>query len=41
MPANPKNPSAPVLVGIVMGSRSDWDTMQHAAQKLEALGVPH
>lgn len=29
------------LVGIVMGSRSDWETMQHAAQKLEALGVPH
>ncbi|MHC1667784.1 5-(carboxyamino)imidazole ribonucleotide mutase [Stenotrophomonas maltophilia] len=33
------NPNAP-LVGIVMGSRSDWETMQHAAQKLEALGVP-
>ena len=29
------------LVGIVMGSRSDWETMQHAAQKLDALGVPH
>ena len=29
------------LVGIVMGSRSDWDTMQHAASKLEALGVAH
>lgn len=29
------------LVGIVMGSRSDWDTMQHAASRLEALGVPH
>jgi len=28
-------------VGIVMGSRSDWETMQHAAAKLEALGVPH
>ena len=24
-----------------MGSKSDWDTMQHAAQLLEALGVPH
>ncbi|MDV3465449.1 5-(carboxyamino)imidazole ribonucleotide mutase [Stenotrophomonas sp. C960] len=33
------NPIAP-LVGIVMGSRSDWETMQHAAQKLQALGVP-
>lgn len=34
------NQSAP-LVGIVMGSRSDWETMQNAAQKLEALGVPY
>ena len=30
-----------VRVGIVMGSRSDWDTMQHAAAKLEALGIAH
>jgi 5-(carboxyamino)imidazole ribonucleotide mutase len=29
------------LVGIVMGSRSDWETMQHAAAKLDALGVAH
>ncbi|WP_133499568.1 5-(carboxyamino)imidazole ribonucleotide mutase [Cognatilysobacter terrigena] len=29
------------VVGIVMGSRSDWETMQHAAAKLEELGVPH
>jgi len=29
------------LVGIVMGSRSDWETMQHAADRLDALGVPH
>ena len=28
-------------VGIVMGSRSDWETMQHAAEKLAALRVPH
>ncbi len=34
------NQSAP-LVGIVMGSRSDWETMQHAALKLDALGVPY
>ncbi|HYG06927.1 MAG TPA: 5-(carboxyamino)imidazole ribonucleotide mutase [Stenotrophomonas sp.] len=34
------NHSAP-LVGIVMGSRSDWETMQHAAQKLDALGVAY
>ena len=33
------NQTAP-LVGIVMGSRSDWETMQHAAQKLDSLGVP-
>ena len=33
--------NAAPLVGIVMGSRSDWETMQHAAAKLEALGVPH
>ena len=29
------------LVGIIMGSRSDWETMQHAATTLTALGVPH
>ncbi|HET8819479.1 MAG TPA: 5-(carboxyamino)imidazole ribonucleotide mutase [Xanthomonadaceae bacterium] len=29
------------VVGIVMGSRSDWDTMRHAAMRLEALGIPH
>lgn len=44
MPAQP-NPPAPTvaapLVGVVMGSRSDWETMQHAVQKLQALGVPH
>jgi 5-(carboxyamino)imidazole ribonucleotide mutase len=28
------------LVGIIMGSRSDWSTMQHAAETLERLGVP-
>jgi len=28
-------------IGIVMGSRSDWDTMQHAAQMLDTLGVAH
>jgi len=29
------------LVGIIMGSTSDWETMQHAAAQLEALGVPY
>ena len=28
-------------VAIVMGSQSDWATMRHAAETLEALGVPH
>jgi 5-(carboxyamino)imidazole ribonucleotide mutase len=32
---------AKALVGIIMGSSSDWETMQHAAATLEALGVPY
>ena len=32
--------SAP-LVGIIMGSQSDWATMSSAADTLDALGVPH
>ena len=28
------------LVGIIMGSKSDWETMRHAAETLESLGVP-
>lgn len=28
------------LVGVIMGSKSDWETMSHAAKTLEALGVP-
>src|SRR5258707_3868579 len=28
------------LVGLIMGSKSDWETMQHAAATLESLGVP-
>ncbi len=39
MPATPAMDTP--LIGIVMGSRSDWETMQHAAEKLESLGVPH
>ena len=30
-----------ILVGIIMGSRSDWETMRHAAETLDALGVAH
>ena len=29
------------LVGLIMGSRSDWETMRHAVQVLEDFGVPH
>jgi 5-(carboxyamino)imidazole ribonucleotide mutase len=28
------------LVGIIMGSQSDWETMQHAARQLEDFGIP-
>jgi 5-(carboxyamino)imidazole ribonucleotide mutase len=28
-------------IGIIMGSRSDWDTMRHASEMLDALDVPH
>jgi len=30
-----------VLVGIIMGSQSDWETMKHAAATLDTLGVAH
>ena len=33
-------PSSP-LVGVVMGSRSDWETMKHAVDTLAALGIPN
>jgi 5-(carboxyamino)imidazole ribonucleotide mutase len=32
--------SAP-QIGIIMGSRSDWPTMEHAADALDALGIPY
>ena len=32
---------AGALVGIIMGSASDWETMRHAAETLDRLGVPH
>lgn len=34
MPAKP-------IVGVIMGSKSDWETMQNADQTLTQLGVPH
>ena len=36
----PTNSNSP-LVGVVMGSSSDWDTMQHAVQILQQFGVAH
>jgi len=32
-------PSPPPLVGIIMGSKSDWETLSHSAETLNALGV--
>ena len=29
------------LVGIIMGSKSDWETMRHAAETLDKLGIAH
>ncbi|MGQ0627706.1 MAG: 5-(carboxyamino)imidazole ribonucleotide mutase [Phycisphaerales bacterium] len=29
------------LVGVIMGSTSDWETLEHAATTLEQLGIPH
>jgi 5-(carboxyamino)imidazole ribonucleotide mutase len=34
-------PGVPPLVGLIMGSRSDWETIGHAAQTLDGLGVPY
>ena len=36
-----KRAASRVAIGIVMGSRSDWETMQRAAEKLDALGIAH
>ncbi|MEO6596514.1 MAG: 5-(carboxyamino)imidazole ribonucleotide mutase [Planctomycetota bacterium] len=33
--------TAPPLVGVIMGSRSDWETMRHCSATLDELGVPH
>ena len=40
MTTTTNNPASP-LVGVVMGSSSDWDTMQHAVQILQQFGVAH
>ncbi len=33
--------SAAPVIGVLMGSSSDWDTLQHATQVLTEFGVPH
>jgi 5-(carboxyamino)imidazole ribonucleotide mutase len=33
--------SRPPRIGVVMGSRSDWDTLQHAVSRLESFGIAH
>jgi 5-(carboxyamino)imidazole ribonucleotide mutase len=33
--------SQPALVGIIMGSRSDWETLRHAAEMLDRFGIPN
>jgi 5-(carboxyamino)imidazole ribonucleotide mutase len=38
--ANSAKQSGNPLVGIIMGSTSDWETMEHAAKTLESLGIP-
>jgi len=37
----PAAKNASPLVGVIMGSKSDWDTMRHAAETLASFGVPH
>jgi 5-(carboxyamino)imidazole ribonucleotide mutase len=41
MPAKLQAKKKQPLVGIIMGSTSDWETMTHAAQTLDALGIAH
>ncbi len=40
MSVHPDDSASP-LVGVVMGSQSDWETMQHACEVLSSLDVPH
>jgi 5-(carboxyamino)imidazole ribonucleotide mutase len=40
-PYNFRMPESKPLVAIIMGSKSDWETMRHAAEMLDELGVPN
>ena len=35
------NTKSSSLVGVIMGSKSDWETMRHASEMLELLGIAH
>lgn len=35
------HPNDPPVVSVIMGSKSDWETMRHAAEMLDQFGVPH
>ena len=41
VPAGQAEPTSTPRIAIVMGSRSDWETMRHASQTLDELGVAH
>ncbi|HXQ80144.1 MAG TPA: 5-(carboxyamino)imidazole ribonucleotide mutase [Opitutaceae bacterium] len=40
-PAQRARPRRRPVVGLLMGSTSDWETMRHAAETLDALGIPY
>lgn len=35
------SPSAPPIVGVIMGSRNDWETMKYTSETLDQLGIVH
>jgi len=37
----PTDPPKGPMVGVVMGSRSDWETLRHSAEVLDRFGIPH
>ena len=39
-PVKTRKTNKTALVGVIMGSRSDWETMRHATETLAALGIP-
>jgi 5-(carboxyamino)imidazole ribonucleotide mutase len=40
-PAKGPRPRQRPIVGLIMGSTSDWETMRHAAETLDSLGIPY